>query len=49
MHGTEKPNINEWLSETYTDDKKRFDFLKKKIIKLYQNDFGLINEGHLKY
>ena len=29
MHGNKKPNIDKWLSETYSDDIRRFDFFKR--------------------
>lgn len=40
MHGCEKPNIKKWLSETQADDKRRFNFLKKKIANKSLLDFG---------
>jgi 2-polyprenyl-3-methyl-5-hydroxy-6-metoxy-1,4-benzoquinol methylase len=40
MHGKKKPNINKWLDETYTDDIRRFNFIKEKIVNKSLLDFG---------
>jgi len=40
MHGDEKPNIDRWLSETYVDDNRRFNFIKEKIVNKSLLDFG---------
>ena len=40
MHGEKKPNIDKWLSETYSDDIRRFNFIKEKIVNKSLLDFG---------
>ena len=40
MHGKKKPNIDKWLSKTYSDDIRRFNFIKEKIVNKSLLDFG---------
>lgn len=40
MHREKKPNIDKWLSETYSDDIRRFNFIKEKIVNKSLLDFG---------
>jgi len=40
MHGKKKPNLNKWQDETYTDDIRRFNFIKGKIVNKSLLDFG---------
>jgi len=40
MHGKKKPKLNKWQDETYTDDIRRFNFIKGKIVNKSLLDFG---------
>lgn len=40
MHDYQEPNIDNWLKETESDDKRRYDFLKEKIENKNVLDFG---------
>lgn len=40
MHNDELPDIDNWLQETEFDDKRRYDFVKEKIVNKNVLDFG---------
>jgi len=40
MHDDEEPDIDNWLKETEFDDKRRYDFVKEKIVNKNVLDFG---------
>jgi len=47
MHDGESPDINAWLKETATDDERRYQFLKEKLINSRVLDFGCGAGGFL--
>ena len=48
MHGNELPNMKKWRSETYIDDIRRFNYIKKISKNKSILDFGCGNGGFLK-
>jgi 2-polyprenyl-3-methyl-5-hydroxy-6-metoxy-1,4-benzoquinol methylase len=47
MHDGETPDINTWLKETATDDERRYQFLKEKMVNSTVLDFGCGAGGFL--
>lgn len=47
MHGDELPDVTEWLIESETDDQRRLNFIKPKLIRKELLDFGCGAGGFL--